>query len=179
LDNSDLDDNLILKIADGDRDAFRTVYLVTKNVVYGFALSILRCPEDAEDVMHDAYLKIYDGAKSYVPKGKPLSWIMTIVRNLAYNKVRAVRETEDLGDHVNDLRTDDMDAENDRMELIEAMGVLEKQDREIVVLHAVGGMKHREIADILNMPVSTVLSRYNRALEKMRKEISKEGGACG
>lgn len=171
MDNSDLDDNLIVKIADGDREAFKTVYLATKNVVYGFALSILRCPEDAEDVMHDAYLKIYYGAGSYSPEGKPLSWIMTIVRNLAYNKIRTVRETDDLGDHVNDLGTDDMDTENDRMELMEAMTALEEQDREIVVLHAVGGMKHREIADMMKMPVSTVLSRYNRALKKMRKEI--------
>ena len=84
-----LDENLILRMANGDGHAFTELYQLTSGAVYGFALSILRNREDAEDVMHDAFIKTYTGAVTYKPTGKPLAWILTIVRNLAYNKIRA------------------------------------------------------------------------------------------
>ena len=130
--------------------------------------------------MHDAYLKIYDGAANYVPAGKPMSWIMTIVRKLTYNRIRSsgVREHDDIDDHINDVSTDETDITDARLDLINAMCALSEQDREIVILHAAGGMKHREIAEMLDIPISKVLSRYNRALKKMRTEMeSKKGGA--
>ena len=58
------------------------------------------------------------------------------------------------------------------MMLREALDILAFEDRQIVVLHALTGMKHREIAELLDMPVGTVLSKYNRALRKMRKEFA-------
>lgn len=180
MDNTGLDEKLILRIASGDRDAFKTVYMATKSAVYGFALSILQNPYDAEDVMHDAYLKIYDGAADYVPAGKPLSWIMTIVRNLTYNRIRSsgIRDHEDIDDHINDISTSETDIADARLDLADALGVLDNHDREIVILHAAGGMRHREIAEMLNIPISTVQSRYNRALKKMREVLeSKKGGA--
>ena len=61
------------------------------------------------------------------------------------------------------------------MILQKALDILEFEDRQIVVLHALTGMKHREIAELLDMPVGTVLSKYKRSLEKMRKELEGKG----
>ena len=63
----------------------------------------------------------------------------------------------------------------DRMVLEAAMSVLDAEERQIVVLHAMTGFKHREIAEILDLPTGTVLSKYNRALKKMRKEMEAKG----
>lgn len=174
MDNSLLYEKLILSLADGDKDAFRLLYEATKDAVYGFALSILRCRQDAEDVMHDTYIKVYMDAGNYSPHGKPLAWILTIVRNLSLNYIRSENRTEKLPD---DELPEPVDPEDkiekatSSMVLGAAMHVLTDEEREIVVLHALTGYRHREIAEILSMPQGTVLSRYNRALKKMRKEI--------
>jgi RNA polymerase sigma-70 factor (ECF subfamily) len=49
--------------------------------------------------------------------------------------------------------------------------LLSEEDRQIIVLHAVSGMKHREIAQIMHLPVSTVLSKYRRSLQKLRTAL--------
>ena len=69
----------------------------------------------------------------------------------------------------------DSDAVLDRMVLETAMNVLDAEERQIVVLHAMTGFRHREIAEILDLPTGTVLSKYNRALKKMRKEMEAKG----
>ena len=168
-----LDEDLILDMAGGDREAFREVYEATKSTVYGLALSILRNREDAEDVMHDAYIKIYTGAPSYQPSGRPLAWIISIVRNLCLNRIRDNGHEEDLpDDHPEEADPEDLiERSTAKMVLDAAMKVLSEDERQIVMLHAVTGYRHREIAEILKIPQGTVLSKYNRALKKMRNEL--------
>ncbi len=174
---SNLDDNLILRMAEGDGNAFRELYQQTSSAVFGFALSILRNRQDAEDVMHDTYIKAYVGAATYVPKGTPLSWILTIVRNLSYNKLRSGRICDDIDEYEHLLGSgheDHADQTVDRIVLEKAMEVLDFQERQIVILHAMTGMKHREIGELLDLPTGTVLSKYSRSLAKIRREL--EGG---
>ena len=139
-------------------------------------MSILRNKHDAEDVMHDAFIRIYSSAVTYRPSGNPMAWILTIVRNLCLNKIRAGKVCEDLSEY-DDLAGSSNDSEDmlDRMVLETAMSVLDAEERQIVVLHALTGFKHREIAEILDLPTGTVLSKYNRALKKMRKEMESKG----
>ena len=82
-----VDENLIIRMAAGDGAAFKELYEQTSSAVYGFALSILKNKHDAEDVMHDAFIKVYTAAVTYKSMGKPLAWILTIVKNLCYSKV--------------------------------------------------------------------------------------------
>jgi RNA polymerase sigma-70 factor (ECF subfamily) len=170
-----VDENLIIRMAGGDGAAFQELYQQTADVVYGFALSILRNKQDAEDVMHDAFIKTYTSAVSYKPAGKPMAWILTIVRNLCYNKIRAGKVCEDL-EQYEDLasESDDSEAVLDRAILESAMSILDEEERQVVILHALTGYKHREIAEILDLPTGTVLSKYNRAIKKMRKEIERK-----
>ena len=80
-----LDDMLetyLSQIAEGSKDGLALLYEQTYAAVYGFALSILRNPQDAEDVQHDTYIQIWKAASSYRPTGKPMAWIFTITRNL-------------------------------------------------------------------------------------------------
>ena len=171
-----LDENLIIRMAGHDGDAFRELYHQTSGVVYGFAMSILRNRHDAEDVMHDAFIKIWQSAVTYKPSGNPMAWMLTIVRNLCLNKIRAGKVCEDLSeyDHLAGS-SDDSETVLDRMVLETAMRILDAEERQIVVLHAMTGFKHREIAEILDLPTGTILSKYNRALKKMRKEIDVKG----
>ena len=171
---AELDEKLILRIADGDGAAFRDLYHQISGTVYGFALSLLKNKQDAEDVMHDTFIKIHSSAMSYRETGKPLAWILTIVRNLCYNKIRSGKVCEDIDEYENLVYREDTDTV-DRIVLKEALGILDVEERQIVVLHAMTGLKHREIAEILDLPTGTVLSKYSRALKKMRKNIEGKG----
>ena len=126
--------------------------------------------------MHDAFIKIHTSAVTYRPFGNPMAWILTIVRNLCLNRIRAGKVCEDLSEY-DDLAgaLNENDSMLDRMVLEAAMSVLDAEERQIVVLHAMTGFKHREIAEILDLPTGTVLSKYNRALKKMRKEMEAKG----
>lgn len=169
----ELNSVLFEKIAQGEREAFYTVYQQTKQAVYGFALSILRCREDAEDVMQDTYLKIRENAANYKEQGKPLAWILTITRNLAYMKLREKQknsrtELSELENVIEFTRVVDVEQ---RVTLEKAFDVLSAEERQIVMLHAVTGLKHKEIGEILHKPLATVLSKYSRALKKLEKEL--------
>ena len=170
-----VDENLIIRMAAGDGSAFKELYEQTSSAVYGFALSILKNKHDAEDVMHDTFIKVYTAAVTYKPMGKPLAWILTIVRNLCYSKIRAGGVCEDIAEYEDLMRSDEHGLILDKLILQEALSNLDFEERQIVILHSLTGMKHREIAEILELPTGTVLSKYNRSLKKLKKELAGKG----
>ena len=166
-----IQEGLISRIAQGDQDALAMLYRETSSAVYGFALSILKDRHAAEDVMQDAYLTIHASAGRYEEMGKPMAWILTIVRNLARMRLRQERGGTVPVDEAWDLADPDdrFGRQNDRMLLQAAMECLSDEERQIVTLYAVSGLRHREIAGLLERPLPTVLSKYRRALQKLRR----------
>ncbi len=167
----------IAEIGQGCTEALAALYLSTHVSVYSFALSLLKNPDDAEDVLHDCYISIYDSAMQYRPAGKPMAWILTITKNLCFRKQRERKRTADIPqeDWENQWHTNPHMTAEDKLLVAECMVQLSDEERQIVVLHAVVGCKHREIAGLLSLPLSTVLSKYNRALKKLRKFLPTEG----
>lgn len=167
---------LLARIAKEDKEALGELYERTKAAVYGFAISLSHSPADAEDVLQDTYIAVYSAAAGYVPRGKPMAWIMTIAKNLARMRLRAVRKQLDLDeeDWGRYLTSSPNVSTDERMLLQVAMKVLSDEQQQIVMLHAVAGMKHREIARMLDMPTATVLSKYSRAIKKLRIAMEAE-----
>ena len=89
-------EEFLRRVALGDREAFHQLYLETGRSVYSFILSILKNPQDAEEVLQETYLKIWTSAGSYKPQGKPLAWMFTIARNLCYMKFRDQKRMADV-----------------------------------------------------------------------------------
>ena len=146
-------------------------------MVFGYAMSIVGNAADAEDVMHDAFIRAYQSAVSYQPRGKPLAWLLVIVRNLAYNKIRQRSHTAPLCENEEPKSVAGESGALDRIVVGLAMEILDSEERQIVVLHALAGLKHREIAQILQLPQGTVMSKYHRALGKLRRELEGKGEA--
>lgn len=163
---SDLD-RLIAETAAGDNDAFARLYHETSAGVYAYALSILKNSHDAEDVLHDCYLRIHASAADYQSEGKPMAWILTIARNLSFKLLQQKKNSAALPFDPGDDRWD----ADDRLVIEACLNILSDEERQIVVLHAVSGFKHKEIAAFLQIPLSTVLSKYHRALKKMKHHI--------
>ena len=174
LDEEELD-ALLQRIASGDREALADLYHRVRTTVYALALSYLKNAQDAEDATQDAFVQVWDHAPQYRPQGFPMAWLLTIARNLSLMKLREKDRTESLPEEDWALPgPDDALTTEDRTVLSAAMSVLEDEEQRIVLLHAVTGLKHREIAESLSLPLSTVLSKYHRALKKLRRKL--EGG---
>lgn len=58
------------------------IYEETRGAVYGFSLSILRNAHDAEDVLQETYIRVFENSASYKPNGNPMPWILQIAKNL-------------------------------------------------------------------------------------------------
>lgn len=175
-------DRCILDIArEGGQAALEQLYLCTKDAIYGYALSILKNTHDAEDVLHDCYISIYQTAHSYVSAGKPMAWIFTITRNFCLSKIRSRSHFTEVPEEDWEwyLESNDQVSPEDRIVLEDCLRSLEDDEREILLLHVLSGMKHREIAELLKRPLSTILSKYHRALKKMRALLEKEDGQNG
>ena len=168
-------ESLLLDMTRGDQEALAQLYHRTRTAVFGLALSYLKNRHDAEDVTQDTFVRAWENAPSYRPQGKPMAWLLTIARNLSLMKLREKDRTESLPEEDWALPgPDDALTTEDRTVLSAAMSVLEDEEQRIVLLHAVTGLKHREIAESLSLPLSTVLSKYHRALKKLRTKL--EGG---
>lgn len=171
-----LDERLLPLVGQGDPEAFEVLYRSTEKAVYALALSILRNPHDAEDIVQETYLKVRAAAHLYVPQGKPLAWLFTITKNLCRDLLRGQSRTEAAPDGAeDDLRFSYVSDPTDRLVLEAALKALGEEERQVVLLHAASGLKHREIARDLGLPLSTVLSRYSRALKKLQRYLTEEG----
>lgn len=163
-------DECLFAIAQGDGLALERLYNLTSSAIYSYALSVVKNPDDAQDVLHDTFVKAYESAHNYTSCGKPMAWLLTIAKNLCYTVFRKKSRFADVPDE--DIETrfsyDGINAE-DKLTVEQLLNTLDENERQIVVLHAVSGLKHREIASMLNMPLATVLSKYNRAIKKLQK----------
>ena len=166
-------EGLMAGLAAGDRESLAQLYHRTRAAVYGLALSILGSGHDAEDVTQDTYVTAWEKCHLYRPQGTPMAWLLTITRNLARMKLRDRGRTQDLGEeqwHAIPAQSPPVTPE-DRAVLEAALSILSDQERQIVMLHAAAGLKHREIAKLLELPLPTVLSKYRRALSKLKTKL--------
>jgi RNA polymerase sigma-70 factor (ECF subfamily) len=178
IDEARARDALIFGIARGGRDELETLYRQTSPAVYAYALSILKNSSAAEDVMQDTFVSIAQNAAGYRSQGKPMAWIMTITRNLAFMRLqKSENKNVPLDDCAEFSQPQDEYSECDRKLMLKtALAVLSAEERQIVTLHGVSGLKHREIAAMMGIPLSTVLTKYKRALEKMKKTLGGDDG---
>ncbi len=174
----DISEQLIVDLGKGNMDAMHTLYESTNKAVYGFAYSILKNPQDAQDVLQDTFVQVYTYAPKYVSQGKPMAWILRIARNLALMKIRDSKKTDSIEDQNEKDSSNEAEftlhTEN-KMILDVVLKQLDDESRQILILHAVSGLKHREIAETMGMNLSTVLSKYRRTIKKL-KIILKEAG---
>lgn len=167
-------DRLLLRVGQGDREAFARLYGLTRGAVYALALSLIRDVHEAQDVAQDVYVRVWESAPAYRPQGSPMAWLLTITRNLSRSRLRRSGRQVELDEEAwNAIPAAAPDVE-DRQLLRGGLARLGAEEREIVLLHAVTGLKHREIAQLLELPLSTVLSKYHRGLKKLRAQMKGE-----
>lgn len=130
---------------------------------------------EAEDVLHDVYIKIVENAHTYQDNGKPMAWIFTITKNLSLMRLRKTKHHVDINEIIEILPSKcEGDILENRQLVTAAFSYITDEERNILMLHAVAGYKNHEIAKLLDLPLSTVLSKYHRAIKKIKKYMSEE-----
>lgn len=167
----------MIRLQGGDINALESIYELTRRGVFSFVLPILRDYDKAEDIMQQTYVQIYEKIDQYDKSKNPQNWILTIAKNLALNEInKDNRElSTDFMDAVNGDKVFSFDRnEYDTPTIDLANKILTPSEFQIVMLFAVGEYKHREIAEILDLPLGTVTWKYSSAINKLKKAL-KEG----
>lgn len=170
---NELIESCILSLSNDNPSGLDNLYELIKTDIYAYALSKVCNKYDAEDIMQDTFLQIYKNAKLYTPQGKPLAWILTIETNLINRYYQLKSRTISLDENLssNQIANNLIDRKEINNDFIKRLlNILKEDEREIISLHIVSGLKFREIAKLLNKPLSTILSKYNRAIKKLQRK---------
>ena len=169
MDNKELD-QLILTIPQSD-NAFDKLYEKTKTIVFAYIMSIIKNYDDSRDILQEVYIKIYLASQQYISMKKAMAWIYTIARNECYLYLR--RKTCDQQYDDNIALPENINIHT-KMILEQLFEQLNDREREIIIMYSLWGLKHIEIAKLLEIPLSTSLSCYRRGMKKMRKVCREE-----
>ena len=149
------------------------------DAAYNLARWLLRHDHDAEDAVQDAFLRAYRAFDRF-RGGDGRAWLLTIVRNVCYSRLRHQRiapQPEEFDDATHPATDDTADCnaatwlETKSAILQQALDRLPPEFREMIVLHELEGLAYREIAVVADVPIGTVMSRLARARRKLAAEI--------
>lgn len=174
------DRELIERLKNGDKNAFREVYARYSQVVFNLAFRMLRSREEAEEVVQEIFLQVWNKAGTYDPeRGAISTWIVNIARSRAIDKLRTLgyrdQTTELIEDRVNS-RSDDSsiveDREESRKVIREALNSLPENQRVAIEIVFFEGLTHIEAAERLNEPVGTIKTRIRLGVSKLKEKIA-------
>ena len=187
------DDDLVRAFRTGDGSAMEALFGRYRRSVFGWLLRMAQDAGEAEDLHQEVWLKIIRGIDGY-SSGSFRAWLWRVVRNAAADRARKhvaepildapVEEGADAAAFVDQVPDDTvvsaltrMEEEERRAAVREAVDGLSRRLKEVVLLRLNGELKFQEIADILGLPIGTVLGRMNLALAKLRQALSQKGVA--
>ena len=161
-------ENLIMLIQNGQQNALGELYDICFQQIFQYIYSIVKNKEYAQDLTHDTFIQIYQNIKLYNQKGNPMSWIVTIARNITYMSLRK-KQRETLVDYQIELHDVSIDQISDKIMIQTMLSHLSNEEREIIVLHVIYGFSFHDISHIVELILATVLSKYHRSLKKLKK----------
>ena len=184
--------SLIERIANRDRNAFEELYQLTSRKMFAVALRIVREPGLAQDVLQDAYIRLWRYAHTFNNKlSAPETWLHQVVRNRALDLIAQQSHTvnsisldqfADQDDEPNDLVFEAHSVSTDDQETSRVMQAcvqrLEGKYRQVLTLAYTHGMSHAEISEHLNVPLGTVKTWVRRGLIELKTvydEFQSEG----
>ncbi|WP_292814326.1 ECF RNA polymerase sigma factor SigK [Microbacterium sp. HA-8] len=171
---------LLVRIAQGDRDAFARLYDLLSSRVFGLILRVLVDRSQSEEVLQEVFLEVWQSADRFAPnKGQGRSWVLTMAHRRAVDRVRSSQASVD-----RDVRVGfrDMEVAHDgvaehvelRIEgqrVATALKTLPDAQREAITLAYYGGYSQSEIAALVGAPLGTIKTRMRDGLTRLRAEM--------
>jgi len=180
---SDAEDAALVRaVAAGDERAFASLYDRYSSILFGLLLRILHSRAEAEDVLQEVFLQIWQQARSFDDsRGRAFTWLVTLARSRAIDRLRAVdsreraarRSAEDappVGE--GEEFADDAAERSERAEVVRgALAELPEEQRQVLLLAYLDGMSQSEIAAAKGQPLGTVKTRTRAGLKKLSEVL--------
>lgn len=168
------DSRLVHRLSHADPDALRQIYHRYKDCLLTVAMALLADPDAAEDCVHDVFVHFAQAPADMRARRNLRGYLMRCVANRAKNLIKRRqlqpgRQADEQG-YAGEQECPDgrLIVSEESMLIFEAMSRLPDEQREVVTLHIHGQMKFREIAQLLDISINTVQSRYRYGIEKLR-----------
>ncbi|BDA82545.1 RNA polymerase sigma factor [Aureimonas sp. SA4125] len=164
-------------VAGGDRAALRDIYERTSAKLFGVCLRILPDREEAEDVLQDVYLTVWNKAERFDPsRASPITWLATIARNRAIDRQRAlgprafhraIDDALDVAEDAPDVLTQ-MERVEENRQLTACLETLDARTRGAIVSAFFGGRTYETLAADESLPLGTMKSLIRRGLQRLK-----------
>lgn len=192
-DESVSDAQLMVGVTSGDKHAFTQLYDRYAGTVYGVCLRVLRRQTEAEAVVSDVFWEIWRKPTRFDPlRGSCRAYLFTLARSRAIDRLRASatrkQKTQaamqeaagDLQQHQESQEPSEAVVADERQQAVRvAVGRLEREQREALLLAYFDGLSHREIAEQLGKPLGTVKTHIRRGLQTLKVVLKSLGGQDG
>lgn len=174
------DDALIVQVARGDRSALSALYDRHVGVMSALATRILGDARDAEDLIHDVFVEVWQRAGDFDPsRGSVKTWLLVRVRSRCLDRKKSPavkrRRAMPADDALGADTRDHAEASLDGQRLRAALDTLPPDQRGVLVLGYFEGLSSSEIAERLDIPIGTVKSRVSAAMSKLRERLGIAG----
>ena len=181
-DSTQKDIELLQRIAAQDREAFAEFYDRHAPLMFSVACKVLNDANEAEDVLQETFVQLWEKARNFDPRlGKPASWMATLTRNRAIDRIRASQRRSRLMEQAGaefsivaegapSVNEQIHGADNSRL-IQNAIVDLPAEQRRAIELAYFGGLTQSEISEKLNEPVGTIKARIRRGLLKLRDQL--------
>lgn len=164
--------HLLIEIGKGNDKAFEEFYYETSKGVYALLYPYFKNNFDTEDVLQDVYIIVKQKAHLYKKDTDARAWLFQIAKNQALNYLRnKKKDVERISSLQKDLLTPKKSSKWESTLFLIMQQILSEEEYQIVIKHVIFSFKHKDIAKELNLPLGTVLSKYQSALNKLRKEL--------
>jgi len=170
---------LLQQCARGNHQAFKRLYELTSPRLYALCLRFLKKRELAEEILQEAFVKIWDNAWRYIPeKGAATTWMTTVVRNKALDKLRSLKnrpkEVDVVWESMEFASTELQPREilglsQEAKQLHHCLNKLKTIQQECILLSFYEGYTHEELSQKLERPLGTIKAWIRRGLERIRK----------
>ena len=173
------DEALYERLLGGDLGAFDALYERYARRLFGFIRKHLPDAQEAEDVLHEAFMAVLREGKAGRAPGSLRAWLFQVARNLCHNRLRSERRTARAIQTVKHTSVADGDHPERALQDLQATEALRQAVErlptalaELYELRA-GGMSYEELARVLDVPLGTVKSRMHQMVSRLREEIER------
>ena len=182
------DQQLIDQTLAGNTDAFGGLVGRHQDRLFNSIVHLMRNESDAQDVVQDAFLLALTKLDSFKGNSQFYTWLFRIARNSAISRLRKKRpkvslDSPSVGGHADDVMplelpgkvaapSDEMERQERAQGLMDALGRLSPEHREILVLREMDGLDYETIGEMLELAVGTVRSRLHRARSQLREFLN-------
>ena len=181
--NESEDARLVRQCLGGSKDAFTSLVTKYQDRVYNAVLRMCRKKEDAEELVQEAFLKAFEKLDTFRGKSSFYTWLFRIAMNLTLTHCQKIKRSRAIfiGNVETEMAAYSQSNEplpeqvllsaEERVYVLDAIESLEPNLRSVVVLRETEGLKYREIAEVMKIPVGTVKSRLSLAREQLKMSL--------